>query len=487
MLVAATALLALPLAAEAQQKPSRPWAEDVLYFVLIDRFADGSNANNMDVQRDNPGGFHGGDLVGLTRKLDDLADLGITAIWINPVALNIKGAVGAGSFMHYGHHGYWADDLSKMDPRFGTEAELKAFVDEAHRRGIKVLLDIVYNHAGYDSAYTKRPDARDILRTTDWGTCKEEGDDITMCVGGLPDFKTEKPEVARMVVEKQIARAKAAGIDGYRLDTVKHLTPEFWAYHRKTMRENFGKDFFLLGEIFGADYLVADAYFERDDMDAALDFSFKGETLGWLQGRGRTAAYSRFLQKRHKVRPGYIMSHYLSSHDVPMALGELGGDVQKFRLAAALQMASVGMPQIYYGEEVARTGNDWPSNRTDMPWGKDATLPGKGVKRDDGLRDYYKRLIAARRANPAFAHGDYTELAKDGDLLVFQRAMPDSGNAVLVAVNRSEKPQSATVALPASWAGKTVTDALTGKALGKAEASLALTVDGLTAQYLVAN
>lgn len=470
------------------QKPDRPWAEDVLYFVLLDRFADGDPNNNMDVDLKNPGAFQGGDIDGLIGRLDDLADLGITAIWINPVMLNIPGSVGSGrDFQHFPHHGYWADDFSKMDPRFGTDDDLKRLVDEAHRRGIKVLLDVVYNHAGYGSAYTKAPNAGQMLRLEERGTCGPEGDDITGCVAGLPDFKTEKPEVARWLIEKQIPRAKAAGVDGYRLDTVKHVLPEFWELHRKILDEQLGEDFFLLAEYFGADLNVVDPFFEKGVWDSALDFTFKGETESWVLGRGRTIAYSRFLQKRHRVRPGHIMSHYLSSHDVPMALGEVGGDVARFRLMAALQMASLGMPQIYYGEEVARPGHDWPENRTPMPWGKMDILPGKGMARDEALRDFYKRIIAARKANPAFAHGDYAELSTAGDLLVFQRAHAGSGNTVIVAANRGAADASATVPLPAAWAGKTVTDAISGKALGKAGADLALTVPGLTAQYLVAN
>ncbi|HYE52449.1 MAG TPA: alpha-amylase family glycosyl hydrolase [Azospirillaceae bacterium] len=483
---AAAALVAAGLFASPAlaQKPDRPWSEDVLYFLLLDRFADGSDKNNMDVARGEPGTFHGGDIAGLTKQLDELADLGITAIWINPVMLNIPGYV-SGNFPHWAHHGYWADDFSKMDPRFGTEDELKTLVDEAHKRGIKILLDVVYNHAGYGSAYTKRPDARKLLRSEDFGTCGPEGDDITSCLAGLPDFKTEDPEVAKMLIESQIPRARKAGVDGYRLDTVKHILPDFWDTHRKMTRDALGEDFFLLAELFGADYQVADPYFEADRMDGALDFAFQGETLAFVQGRGRTAAYSRFLQKRHKVRPGYVMSHYLSSHDVPGALFQLGGDIGRFKLMAALQMASLGMPQIYYGEEVGRAGGDWPENRSDMPWGKKDVLPGKGVERNEELRAYYKALIAARKANKAFSHGDYKELSKEGDLLVFQRSHADSGNAVVVAVNRSEQQQAATVALPEAWNGKPVRDAITGKPAGTASASFALTVPGLSAQYLV--
>jgi glycosidase len=476
-------LLTTPVLA---QKPTRPWSDDVLYFVLLDRFADGDPKNNRDVDLRNPGGFHGGDIDGLIGRLDDLAELGITALWINPVIKNIPGFVPSGrDFGHYAHHGYWADDFSQMDDRFGTPDDLKRLVDEAHKRGIKVLLDVVYNHAGYGASYTKQSDASQILRMEERGTCGPDGDDIIGCVAGLPDFKTERPDVAKWLIETQIPLAKSSGIDGYRLDTVKHMLPEFWQMHKEIVSRELGSDFFLLAEYFGADLNVVDPYFEKDVWNSALDFTFKGETLGFVQGRGRIAAYSRYLQKRHKVRPGYLMSHYLSSHDVPMALGELGGDVPRFRLMAAMQMASLGMPQIYYGEEVARPGLDWPDNRLDMPWGKQNILPGKGKARDDSLRDYYKALIAARKANRALSVGTYTELSVAGDVLVFQRSLADGSNTVVVAANRAEQPQTVTVKLPADWVGKPITDAITGKPAGTGAAEFPLTVDPLTALYLV--
>ncbi|HEY0094599.1 MAG TPA: alpha-amylase family glycosyl hydrolase, partial [Archangium sp.] len=227
----------------------RPWSDEVLYFVVVDRFADGDAANNLQVDTKAPGAFHGGDLKGLREQLDELSSLGVTALWITPVVKNIDGFVTGAGFADWGYHGYWAEDFHQLDARFGSEQELKALVDAAHQRGIRVLLDVVYNHPGYDSHYQKEPQTRGWLRSGEQGTCGQ--DDVTSCVSGLPDFKTEEPEVARYLLDAQLAWGKRSGVDGFRLDTVKHVDHPFWKEHRRRTREELGPHFFLLGEVWG--------------------------------------------------------------------------------------------------------------------------------------------------------------------------------------------------------------------------------------------
>jgi len=470
--------------------PQRDWSDAILYFVILDRFADGSGANNTNVDRANPGGFHGGDLAGLTAQLDEIAELGATAIWITPVARQIdfcppaqppQGVtVPGGWFEHCAFHGYWADDYQSLDPRFGTEAELEALVEAAHARGIKVLLDVVYNHVGYDSHYLKDHPGWFRTRPVDCGQ-----DALTCQVGGLPDFRTELPEVQDYLLDAQLGLAARTGLDGFRLDTVKHVEHEFWQRHRRETRERVRPDFFLLAEVWGGSATVLDEYFVDDEMDSGFDFTFKGSCESFVQGKGRTIAYAAYLEKRHKVRSGYHLAHYLSSHDEPMALYNLGGDKDAFRLCVALQMTSLGIPTIYYGEEVARQGSVWPLNRNDMPWGARDVLPGKGVERDEDLRAYYRKLIEVRRENTALSRGDFKRLSSEGDLLVFERIDADAGNHVVVAVNRSAAPASVSVPAPAAWGGSAI-EALTGAAAGIAGGQLAITVPARQARVFVA-
>ena len=297
---------------------------------------------------------------------------------------------------------------------------------------------------------------------------------LTCQVGGLPDFVTEKPEVRQYLFDATIGIAERTGLDGFRLDTVKHIDHPFWQAHRERTRTQVGDDFFLLAEVWGGDARVLDEYFESDEMDAGFDFSFRGNCRGFVEGKGRTIAYAAYLEKRHRVRDGYHLAHYLSSHDEPMFLHELGFDEDKFRLCVGLQMTSLGIPVIYYGEEVGRDGTVWPTNRNDMPWGDRPVRPGKGIDRKEDLRDFYKQMISIRRAHPALSRGDYARLSWEGDLLVFQRTDEATGEAVIVAVNRGDTDASATIDAPAGWPA-TVHEALTGQQVpvagGKFDAS----------------
>lgn len=469
--------------APAAVEPQRDWRDAILYFVVLDRFADGDPANNRDVDRNAKGAFHGGDLAGLRAQLDEIASLGATALWITPVVRNIDGFVTGAGFPDWAYHGYWADDFTTLDPRFGSEADLAALVAAAHQRGLKVLLDVVYNHVGYGSRYLSDPARRDWLRSNERGDCGQ--DDTTSCVSGLPDLRTERPEVAAYLLGSHLALAKRVGLDGFRLDTVKHVEHAFWREHRRRTREELGRDFFLIGEVWGGDASSLDPWFGGDEMDAGFDFSFQGSVVAWLSGRGRTVAFDRYLQSRDRVRTGYQLAHFLSSHDVPGALHLLGGDLAAFRLAATLQMTVSGLPTIYYGEEVGRWIGEWPENRSDMPWGARAIEPGAGVQRDDALRLMYRRLIATRRVHPALRTGRHAGLWSEGDLLVFARLAED-GDAVVVAVNRGAAPARAEVQAPAAWRGGAARDVLAGGLHPLRDAVLPLEVPARTALVLEA-
>ena len=460
--------LALAAAFGAARAAAPDWSREVLYFVLVDRFADGDPSNNQGVDRRNPGGWHGGDLKGLIAQLGELQDLGVTAVWINPVQLQQKRgmpaqAPGAGSFTHEGFHGYWIHDFEQMEPHFGSVDDLKQLVDEGRRRGIKVLLDIVVNHTGYTSSYSDRRTAagEPWLRRGE-GNC--EVDAVTCAVGGLPDLRTELPEVRDHVIDANIALAKKTGLAGFRMDTYKHVSSDVWQEHRRRTRAALGPDFFLLAEYWGGTAQSLDPFFERDEVDSGFDFSFKGSCEAWVLGRGRSVAYGSYLRSRHTVRKGYTLAHYLSSHDEPMMLGNLGGDRTRFRICAALQMTSMGLPVIYYGEEVGRGGHEWPHNRNDMPWGTRDVLPGKGVARDEGLRDFYKSLIKIRKEHPALTQGGYTLLMRPQDAaLAFARRDATSGDQVIVLANRDDTAQPVDIALPPEWpAGRAARDRLAG-------------------------
>ncbi len=405
-------------------------SDEIIYFVMLDRFADGDMSNNMDVDRGNPLAFQGGDLVGLRAQLDEISDLGATMIWITPVALQIDMPQDYQGNSFYPHHGYWAKDLNGIDPRFGSEADLKALVDDAHQRGIKVILDVVYNHLGYGM--------EDDPVFAPWLRFGEEcagGDPVTLCLAGLPDLKTELSEVREYLFESQLGLAERVGLDGFRLDTVKHISHDFWQQHRLEARRRLGEDFFLIGEVWDADRFVARPYFANDEMDALFDFSFRDRVLKLMSGVYDAEKFGRYLIKRHDVAEGYWLAPFLSNHDMTMALAMFGGDREKLAMAATIMMTIEGPPVIPYGEEIGRSGGVWPDNRQVMAWGERDVLPGRGLGRDEELRGMFVDLIALRKERASLRAKEIEVVYSDRDVLIYSR-----GQDVLVAINRSDKP-----------------------------------------------
>lgn len=200
------------------------WDESVIYFMVTDRFFDGNESNNTasgakTYGKDNAGLYHGGDFAGITQKLDYLEDLGINTIWITPIVENIPGVTVTDTGKedvpyNAAYHGYWASDFTKLNPTLGTEEEFQTLIDQAHSRGIRIMVDIVVNHAGYD---------------TEFGNMIRSGDDVVSgsdqkdSLSNLPDFRTEDPAVSAQLVEWQTQWVKDFGIDYFRVDTVKHV------------------------------------------------------------------------------------------------------------------------------------------------------------------------------------------------------------------------------------------------------------------------
>lgn len=418
-------LLFLLIATVVQANES--WRNDVIYFVMLDRFADGDGTNNQGIDPNDPLAFHGGDLRGLTENLDEIAELGATAVWLTPIVKQVAPVeVDEGDF--HGHHGYWADSFTEIDPRFGSEADLKHLVETAHSKGMKVILDVVYNHVGYGAEWTStRPK---WLRLGD--QCG--GDAITLCLSGLPDLRTELPEVRDYLFAAHIGLAERTGLDGFRLDTVKHISHEFWQEHCSVVRERLGPDFLLLGEVWDADKYLAEPYFENDELDAITDFAFRDRTLKFLSGISDAKRYSRYFAKRHDVDNGKLLAPFLSNHDMPMLLAMLRGDKDKLKIAATLLMASEGLPVLAWGEEIGRKGGPWPNNREDMDWGDQTVLPNANGYRDDELMAHFQDLIQIRRNFSALASNATEIVHADGWTLAFMR-----GSDMLVIVNAGDE------------------------------------------------
>ncbi len=304
-----------------------------------------------------------------------------------------------------------------------------ALVDGAHERGLKVILDVVYNHLGY--GMENDPEFSHWLRS---GESCGGSNPVTMCLAGLPDFQTELPEVRKYLFEANIGLAERVKLDGFRLDTVKHLSHDFWQEHRGEVDRRLGKDFLLLGEVWDADRFVARDYFANDEMDALFDFSFRDRVIKLVSGVYDAAKFGRYLSKRHDVAEGYFLAPFLSNHDMPMLLSMFGGDTQSLAMAATIMMTIEGPPVIPYGEEIGRRGGVWPDNREVMAWGERDILPGAGLARNEELRQVFMDLIALRKERASLRGGEFEVIYSDENVLIYGR-----GEDALVAINRSDR------------------------------------------------
>lgn len=392
------------------------WDESVIYFMVTDRFFDGNESNNtasgaQTYGKDNAGLYHGGDFAGITQKLDYLEDLGINTIWITPIVENIPGVQVTGEGAddvpyNAAYHGYWASDFTKLNPTLGTEEEFQTLIDQAHNRGIRIMVDIVVNHAGYD---------------TDFGNMIRSGDDIVSgsdqkdSLSNLPDFKTEDPAVSAQLVKWQTQWVKDFGIDYFRVDTVKHVENDTWAELKNALTE-VDSDFKMIGEYAGGGYASNGNTLGTGEMDSDLDFDFNDQAANFV--KGNISSVENFLASRNSaLNNTYMTGQFLGSHDEDGFKQKLldGGMKEDAAtaasmVAASLQITAKGQPVIYYGEEIGQTGlNNYPyqTNRYDFDWSI--------VSNDNKTYQHYKKMLSIRNAyTDVFARGDRkTILASD--------------------------------------------------------------------------
>lgn len=389
------------------------WDEAVVYFMMTDRFFDGNESNNTasgtDTYGDNPGLYHGGDFAGVTAKLDYLQDLGVNTIWLTPIVKNIAGVTVTDEGKedvpyNAAYHGYWASDFTKLNPTMGTTEEFKTMISEAHKRGMRIMVDIVVNHAGYGTEST----FGDMIRNKS----TDEGD-IKSWQSGLPDFATEKADVRAKLVEWQTSWMKDYGVDYFRVDTVKHVDSTTWAALKNSTTE-VNPSFKMIGEYYGAGYASNGSTLGSGQMDADLDFDFNDQATSFVSGN--ISSVEKFLSARNSaLNNAYMTGQFLSSHDEDGFKASLMNGKKYTEdkatsaalVAATLQLTAKGIPVIYYGEEVGLSGlNNYPyqTNRYDMDFSK--------ATKDNVTYQHYKNLLSIRNAyTDVFARGSRTVVA----------------------------------------------------------------------------
>ena len=458
------------------------WVRDaVFYQVFPDRFARGADspAPGPFEPWDAPPtthGFKGGDLRGIAERLPYLADLGITALYLTPI------------FTSASNHRYHTDDYFAVDPLLGGDAALRDLVDALHGRGMRIVLDGVFNHTGRgfwpfhhvvengaSSPYrgwfhldearlaAGRP-LRPYPTAAEWaeidGLRHEGGGSASQAVLGyrawwdlpaLPKLNTDDPHVREMLFSAAEHWLRA-GIDGWRLDVPEEIDdPPFWREFRRRVRA-VNPEAYIVGEI----WRVAPEWVAGDRFDALMDYPLTEAILGFVTGphldRGvlgfhdeyrnhvramdAGAFASRLDELLHAYDPDVVavQLNLLSSHDTPRFLTLAGGDRASLRLATLLQMTLAGAPCVYYGDEVGMQGGPDPDCRRAFPAGPAAW--------DADLLAFVRGAIALRHARRALRHGAHRTLATVGGCHVHVRTL--DGEVVVVAVNAGAEPVDVT-------------------------------------------
>lgn len=416
--------------------------KDLIYFIMTDRFYDGDDSNNQfgDVNKNNPKAYHGGDLKGIISKLDYIKSLGTTAIWITPAAENTTG----------GYHGYWINDFYKVDPHLGSMNDLKDLVKEAHKRNIKVLMDYVVNHISPASQMLKEVPADWFNPKKDIANWNNQEEIERGWIFGLPDLDQDKPEVKSFLIENALWWINETGIDGMRLDTVRHVPKTFWNEFANAIKTEY-PNFYLLGEVWSDNPTYLEQYHQLG-IDGMTDYPlFKGIRNAFTRF-GKADTLINAIEKRKIYSNPDINGIFIDNHDNKRLItyaGDKGPEYLKQALTFIMTYPSI--PIIYYGTEIGMKGGDDPDNRRDMNF--------EAIKDSETLK-FYKQLVKLRSSNEAIKDGSILLLDYDSYFFSYIREKDD--NSVIVIFNLQDKEKSVIVNIPAIAVN--YEDILTGKA-----------------------
>jgi len=563
-LIALTLAGAAPAAVPVEDYRQRPPEDEVIYFVLPDRFENGDAKNDQGGLKGGrlqtgydpaaKGFFHGGDLAGLTKRLDYIEGLGTTAIWFAPIFKNkpVQGPKGDESA---GYHGYWVTDFTQVDPHFGTNAEFKAFVDAAHKRGMKVYMDIIANHtadvirykegeaegfpyraiadypfsrrggiggapinpgfagdhvAGAENwkkltdpgfAYTPVvPKGEETVKVPAWlndpayyhnrGNSNWAGESALYGdFSGLDDLATENPRVVDGFIDIFGRWIDDFGIDGFRIDTAKHVNPEFWQAFVPAMRARAKArgipNFHIFGEVYidAVDPGALAWHTHAAGLPAVLDFGFARAAIDAVSGTKGTDQFAKLFDGDLLYKGGAAtalqLPTFLGNHDMGrfamfVKAANPGASeaelLQRVTLGHSLLLTLRGVPTIYYGDEQGFVSDDKDQlaredmfaskvaayNDNDLI-GSDATTATANFDPAHPLYRHIAALAEIRRKTPALTRGvtKVRAFSEKPGLLAISRFDPDTGREVVLAFNTSAAPLSANIAIDTKSAGFT--------------------------------
>jgi len=488
---------------------------DVLYMLMPDRFADG-DPNNNDIKglytyktdRSQPSLRHGGDLEGIRQHLDYFKELGVTALWFTPVLEN-NSPDGNGSSTY---HGYATTDYYRVDPRFGTNEEYKRLCDEAHSKGLKVVMDMIFNHCGFEHPWVADMPSLDWLNTPEWldarkdKTKPEVNDkylqtsykltpivdpyaskvDFKETVEGwfvptMPDLNQKNPHVMTYLIQNSEWWIETVGIDGIRMDTYPYADAEGMARWMKTLGEEY-PNFNVVGETWVTEPAYTAAW-QKDSkisnsnsyLGTVMDFSFydkinqakREDTDGFTTGMNRI--YNNFVYDYLYPNPSSVMA-FIENHDTDRFLGN-GKDSTALKQALAILLTVNRIPQLYYGTEVLMNGTKEVTDgnvRKDFPGGfpgdeRSAFTAEGRTRAENAMFTWLSKLLHWRQGNDVIVKGKQTQFIPYNGVYVVARQY--NGKTVMTVVNGTRKQAALAVKryVEVIGANTAATDVLTGK------------------------
>lgn len=469
-----------PTAPAAPALPPAPRGADLIYFVMVDRFADGSPDPPGSTDPADPHGWHGGDLEGLRARLPHLAQLGVGTVWLSPISRSRTDKIDEwGAF-----HGYWVHELGAVEPRFGDAAALARLADALHARGMRLVLDVVWNHVGPGSPLLQAQPgwfhgAGDIV---DWADPEQR---VRGDVHGLPDLAQELPEVEDHLLHSTLA-LMAGGADGLRIDAVGHMPLPALARLNDRLDAARPGGVWTLAEDFTGDPLTLRRTVEDGHFDAIFDFSLRYALID-AACKGQPARLASTLElDRLWAGPGQPPGQeapqlvtFLDNHDTERLMTACGGDEAKADAALLLLFALRGTPSLTWGTEALLPGAREPETRASMPWGAEGRRAGA-----------IAALQAARAAHPSLRASGGRPLSLGGDHLLWAQQAPpaapdEAGELSLILL--STRSGSVSLPLPPGLEGATLLAALgpgAGPSGGPAPASVSLSGPGAGAWVL---
>jgi glycosidase len=475
---------------ELLAKPARPPApfgpDDVIYLIMVDRFANGDPANDTPeggepmLDRHDTHAYHGGDFAGVRKKLPELASLGITAVWLTPIYRQAEswfaGNIAGQPRKMADFHGYCAVDFYDTNPRFGTLSDYRQLVDEAHRLGIKVIQDHVIGHTGPRHPWHVHPPAGDWIHgpldhppicTFRFDTLvnphARESDRRAVTdgwfAGILPDLNTRSPRVSRYAIQQSLWWFTLFGADGIRLDTYPLVDRTFWREWSSRLKSTH-PGVRAVGEAWVLDSAELNFFqggrtgWDRIDpgVDSVFDFPLYQAATAVFSGRAPAKLLAQVLSRDGLYPRPDLLVTFLDNHDTPRLAGVAGVTPARLQLAVTFLLTTRGIPQIAWGDELGMPGH--MDDRRDFPGGFSGD-PRNGFSAEgrtpdqESLYTVYRELLRIRKATPALRRGALTDLASSDTIYAYLRKYESERVVVILNVENAR----AEVNLPSEISG----------------------------------